>query len=223
MIELRQATAWDTEAIAEIKHQTWLEQNASPLQIAIALSQPGHFAVLASIDQTPVGYISCFPTVSATGQKRWEFDEIAVQPDYRRRGIAKQLISQAVIAGDRQHANQFRALIRVDNVASQQAFAAHGLSTNNTVYELYIHEQPLETDLPLPEGLYPVEVYTFSYHGHWLEGEVDAVGLQRAPQLLKTYQHDSIGVLVPETDTELVQVAAASGYEWIASYNWWEK
>lgn len=223
MIEIRQATAWDTAAIADIKRATWTEETTSPLQIAIALSQATHFAAIASIDKTPVGYISCFQTQSDSGVKRWEIDEIAVLTSHRRKGIAQQLIFHGLDAGKRRGASTVRALIRVDNIPSQRAFAAHGLETDLKAYNLFIHEEPLETDQKLPDELYPVEVYTMSYHGYWLEGTVDIKALQLAPKLLKAYQHDSVGVLIPKSDARLNESAQAAGYEWVALYNWWKR
>ena len=223
MIEIRRATPWDTIGIIEVKQKTWPSQTTSALQIATVLGDANNFTFVAVHNDRAIGYMSCFQTTSIERHKRWELDELAVHPDYRQQGLAYKLIGIALKVGRQQSVDLYRALIQVDNVASQRAFATHGFACNDDTLQLWVCSELQESFFPISMLIYTIEVNTLSYHGIWIEGKIDAKTLDNARENLQRPDVSVLGALLPATDEKLQTDAKKLGYEWVGSYQWWAK
>ena len=223
MIQIRKANTWDTIGIANIKRLTWPDDDTSEISIAAALSTEEHHTMIALDNDNAVGYMSCFITTSQSGKKRWELDQLAVSPAYRQQGIGKDLVEHALNAASHNDIDLMRALIQVDNLASQKSFATHGLQTDTQPYQLYICTEPSDGVMPIPESLHLIPIKTFSYQGFWLEGHVNNAALQAATGLVRREEIELVGVLIPETEQALCRAAEKHGYQRINTYHWWVK
>lgn len=82
-----------------------------------------------------VGNISIQP--SYTRADVWLLANVAVHPDYRRRGIARALTSRALETADGQQVNQVQLQVRDDNTAAQRLYESLGFrcAAIRTVWE----------------------------------------------------------------------------------------
>jgi hypothetical protein len=63
-----------------------------------------------------------------------------------------------------------RAIIRVDNVASQQSFERAGYISDRQVYNLFLWLPEAGKEASLPQEVVLLPVDTLTYRGLWIEG-----------------------------------------------------
>jgi ribosomal-protein-alanine N-acetyltransferase len=116
----------DARAIIEIDRATFSDCPYSAEQIVALEADAGQYAWVAQAEAGIVGYVSAFVTQSLAGG-RWEVDELAVHPEAQGQGIGTALVARALEVGARQAGLcEARALVAVDNWASQQVFLKNG-------------------------------------------------------------------------------------------------
>ncbi len=219
-LEIQQATPQHALQIAYVKRRVWEDEQADETYIARVIAEPDHVTHIAVEDNTVVGFVDSFLTLSSEGMRRWEVDLLAVLPEHRGKGIASQLIAASTDAGHTMDAALMRALIAVDNVGSEKAFARCGYQTQDETCALYGSDGTAD-NLPHPNDLYLLPVTTFNYRGVWLEGKLSAEGFRKAQAVRARYQWDTAGAVIPLSQTQAVTAAQEAGYTFVAEYRWW--
>jgi L-amino acid N-acyltransferase YncA len=220
-IELRLALPSDAEGILQVKQAVWPTQDASLEQVSSAISDTDHQIAVAVDANRIVGYMSCFKTLAQDGHARWEMDELAVHPEVQGRSIGRDLVKMGTRAGRDLNIPTARALIQVDNVASQRTFARWGYIASDSFYGLYICTNPLDEIMTPPADLHLVPVNTISYRGVWLEGQLSKIGFLAARAYCAEHKRSVAGALIPITNRQATYTAANSGYEALSNYQWW--
>ncbi len=186
----------EAEALLAVERATLGDSPYEVAHILELLRRPEHYAYLATLESTPVGFCSCLETPTRDGPQL-ELDMLGVLAAYRGRGVATQLVRRAMEDALQRGAARFRAIVREDNVASQRVFERAGLSPSACAYDMLVYE--IRGCVPLaflPEGwtwsLAPLapgleahelrdatgvpmataeclQVHTLAYVGLWLE------------------------------------------------------
>jgi len=180
MIHLSKAVPADVDGIAAVVRAVW-DQDILP-DVCRAQMESDTCALWVAQEEggNILGFISAFITADHAGERRWEVDLVAVTPSRQGQGIGRRLIARACEDRAAGGAALARALIGVDNVASQRAFHNAGFGTDHRIYELLLWPPERATEpesCPATVSLVPVD--TVTYRGLWIEG---LAGLTRAEQ-----------------------------------------
>ena len=145
-------TLADATALLAVEGQSLGDSSYTPEQVLSILQRPEHFAYLASVGGTAVGFCSCFETPTGNGH-RLEIDMLGVVPDYRQQGLGTCLIAHSMAEARRRSLQAFRAVVSVDNVSSQRAFRRAGLEPSSHAFDMVVYEiRGLSATKFLPEG-----------------------------------------------------------------------
>ena len=229
MLNIRLADVNDAQAIHLILKEVWGESLLFDVFIE-SISSPLHQVLVAVEDSEIVGFLSAF--LVAGHSRRWEIDILAVRPRSQAKGIGTSLIEETLICGSRQGAHNARAVIRIDNVASERAFSKTGFTTDSQERNLLLWGpsacQPVHWP---PETVHLIPVNTLTYRGLWIEEFFET-------QLTRMEQHNVIcsarnhiirenrlhtGMFVPDDlkwviDPELATVATDGGQHYLWEY-----
>ncbi len=101
--------------------------------------------LIAEEEQAPVGYLSSIihhaPETPLVYARRWcEIDQIAVDPAYRRRGIARALIARAIAAAEAEGIRQIEATCWSFNNPGQHLFLGLRFMPRTVRLELKLRE-----------------------------------------------------------------------------------
>jgi GNAT superfamily N-acetyltransferase len=221
LIEIKRATPNDAGAIQSVKDAVWPHDSTSEDYIHEVLSQSIHVAHLAEVDGIAAGIVSGFLTTSAEGIRRWEVDLLAVHPDFRNQGIASRLIQANL--GQVENVSLFRALIQVENIASQVAFARCDFKRDADKRTLYISTDAPSNTQTHVEGLHLIPVMTLNYCGVWLEGELNEEGFRLAQAVRAQHDWDVAGALISQSRPDTMAEAEACGYSRVSDFEWWTR
>jgi ribosomal protein S18 acetylase RimI-like enzyme len=214
------ATSEDLTAVANLKARVWPAEAPVVDRIGQVLAQPDHRVHAArAADGTLAGFVDGFLTQAADGSLRWEVDLLAVDPVYQGQKIGQQLIAASIQAGRDAGAGLARALIQVENFASQGAFRRSGFHASGQIYRLLVSDQgasPAQVTKP-----YLIAVTTMNYSGLWLEGDVTTTHLAAAEIERARLGCDLVGVLLPLRATDLLVEARWLGYRTVEHFHWW--
>jgi GNAT superfamily N-acetyltransferase len=235
--QLRKARSEDVNSITAIKRLTWPDEECDPAQVSAALSAPTHQAHVAEAEGQVVGFVDGFLTRAAAGLSRWEVDLLAIDPQYRRRGLGSRLVSVSTQAGIQSGGSLARALIHVENHSSASVFTRSGYKpqsdkltlmvlgrdtgltdTNTLNANLHLKSAGGQTPLDKP---YLVPVNTINYTGLWQENHFTHEGFAAARRMLKEYDCQLVGAVIPVDDKASLATAGAAGFESIGNYRWW--
>lgn len=220
MIQFRQATPKDAKQIAGVKMATWPEGQAEIKHIKNAMGVLEAAVMVAEAEGRIVGYMACFSTTSSDQQARWEMDELAVHPEFRGQKIAAGMVEQATQIRREKGLRFARALIEINNTASQRTFAHCGYETDGTVYELHICAPFVKQRIAMPLSAHLVPVHTVSYRGLWLEGELSQEAFIAGCNLSDC---NVLGALIPADTSHLIEAAAEADFVLVNPYQWWRK
>ena len=152
VIRRARATLADATALLHVERQSLAESPYSPDEILRIIRRPEHFAYLARIDEIAVGFCSCIE-VPADGGLRLEIDMLGVSPEQSGRGIGAKLIAHSTLQAERRGVPRFRAVVSVDNLASQRAFRRAGLEAGPDPVVMLVFEIRGNAPVPLlPPG-----------------------------------------------------------------------
>ena len=183
MSDIRLAQPDDAEAMHRILQETWGESLLFDV-FADHTSSPEHQVFIAVEAGEVVGFLSAFLVFNPI--RRWEIDLIIVRATNQGKGIGTSLIQEALTYGSRFGLRSAKASIRIDNYASQRAFAKAGFTTDAQVRSLLLWK-PLAFRFVanMPETVHLIPVDTLTYRGLWIEGF-------SKPQLSQQAQRDVI-------------------------------
>lgn len=221
-IDFRLTTPADAEGIGDVKIATWPDDGMDVAMIQAAFAAPQHATIVAIADTHIVGYLNCF-MVESHGVQRWEHDELAVHPDYRRRGIAYELINRAYAIGCNNGHTLHHAWIQVDNVASQASFRRAGFKSVGNHHWLHICWEGAASDSNMSSTDHLLRVNTFAYAGYWLEGNVIPTDFAATRQYLLPAEIGLVGMMIPVERDDLVAAAQANGFHAINHFQQWQR
>lgn len=182
-----------------------------------------------------LGFIDGFMTEAPDGTKRWEIDLLAVDSEWQGKGIGKTLIAKSFEEARIREADLARALIRVDNLPCQRAFAYNGFRKRHPAFALFICTKATENMTAaslLPHGAYLVLVDTCLYRGYWIEsldGNITAEVLESTisclnnPKLATAPDAEILGGLLPLRSDQDSLMDYPQGYDLVGKFEWWEK
>lgn len=128
----------DARALLTIEHKSLGDSPYSPCQAVCVLGRPEHYAYLALVEEEPVGFCSCIQTPLGQGGQL-EIDMLGVVSEHRQRGIGSSLVARGVREAMERGVHSFRAVVDVDNVASQRTFQRLGF-TRTSVVDMMVYE-----------------------------------------------------------------------------------
>ncbi len=220
---IRSATKVDVEAILDVKQAVWPEEASSVDYVIGVLNQPDHITLVAVIEGLVVGFVDGFLTLASDGIRRWEVDLLAVHPAYRGRGIATALVRAHTQAGVAIGAVNGRALIAVDNTASQYTFAHCGYRTSiEEEYGLFVSSADINHSTAIPSGLHLIPVITINYRGLWIEGELSDGGFKLAQHIRTRYGWDVAGAVISLKESNAIRAANKAGFTLVGHYQPWQ-
>ena len=220
-LEINTATPDDGIAIATLKGVVWPDETPRLDHILKTITHPDHVTHVARApDGQVVAFVDGFVTVAASGLIRWEIDLLAVDPAFQGQKIGQQLIAASTQAGQNADAALARALIQVENFASQGAFRRSKFRITGSSLRLMVSDQTMNaaSDSGNP---YLIPVQTMHYRGLWLEGDYTAAHLAAAQAAGTKQSVDLVGVLIPLRATDLMMEARRLGYRMVEHFHWW--
>jgi GNAT superfamily N-acetyltransferase len=125
---------------------------AGPLLWLLGASQTMLSPLLGGYVWTANGQLVGNVTLSLENRRRglWTISNVAVHPDFRGRGIARQLMEVALQEANSKGAQLIALEVRTDNVAAQRLYRELGFEVYDTTSELSLpaHNWPERTTLP---------------------------------------------------------------------------
>ncbi|MFO7741865.1 MAG: GNAT family N-acetyltransferase [Anaerolineae bacterium] len=209
MISLRSATAADIEGIATVVRDVW-KQAILPDVCSAQIEDNTRALWVATEDEEVAGFASAFLTAVAD-TRRWEIDLVAVRRASQGRGLGTRLIRRMCEAGQRHDVSLARALIRVENVASQRAFENAGFTTDARVHRLFLWPpQPGTAPRAHPAAVALLPVDTLTYRGLWIEGltsvpaEEQHRAIEAARSMIAREVRANTGAVIPVDEEHLL-------------------
>lgn len=223
-LNVREARVDEASVIARLKSLVWPDEPVIPAAIGLAISLPTHLTLVATDGDLVVGFVDGFDTLTREGHHRWEVDLLAVHPEWRRQGIATEMLRATLDEGRIRGATQARALVGASNGAMERTMRATGFEIGEREHVLYIGSEAYEAaDQGLEPGLPLVPVTTMRYRGLWIEGELTPDLIAAAHVRREAEGRELIGAVVPSADRAANQVALWNGMWPTGLYHWWRR
>jgi len=219
--DIRPASAADAPALAQVKQLTWPEEEIRLSQVENVLADAAHEVYVADVQGEVLGFVDGFATRAANRDLRWEIDLLAVHPDWRGRQLGQKMILACLKAGKERGAAFARALIQVENRASQISFERCGFMCQPALLELFT--APPKEGLFSPEtaGGHLLLVNTINYFGLWLEEDQRESSLRAARAASWQHKCDFVGALVIQADLSDNEKMNELGFTKVGNYQWW--
>lgn len=215
-MEFRLANESHAEGISALIALTW--GNAADEQWIGTLLRQSLNTVWVALDHGDMlGFCAGFATTDPLGMLRWEVDLLAVHPNARSRGIGRELVARSSQSGYERACTFQRALIAVDNLASERCFAANGF-TEKQKCELWVADPSAAAPAQSTAAAHLVRVETLTYRGLWIEGSADAPTLIAARGRAHAEGRSVVGIVIP---AGIEHEAHRLGFTCIAVYQWW--
>lgn len=221
---LREARVDEAGAIARLKSLVWPDEPVTPAAIGFAISLPTHLTLVVTEGELVVGFVDGFDTLTRDGEHRWEIDLLAVHPEWRRQGVATEMLHATVEEGRERGAAQARALVGASNAAMERTMRATGFVGGEREQVLYIGSDAYQSAGQVIEpGLPFVPVTTMRYRGLWIEGELTPDLIAAAHARREAEGRELIGAVLPSADRAANQIALWSGMWPAGLYRWWRR
>jgi ribosomal protein S18 acetylase RimI-like enzyme len=143
-LAIRRASLGDEIRLAEIDRATW-----SAATTPAALREAGrrffeddvdpHDVLVAELDRVTVAYARLgAPTPVSSNRHVLELQGLAVLPDYRRRGIGRQLIAAAIDTAAGRGVRRLRLRVLATNRGARQLYASLGFEVEGILHEEFL-------------------------------------------------------------------------------------
>jgi len=220
---IRSATAEDAPAIAALNNRIWPDLPTTADRAAKALTDLNHVCIVAVNDGQIMGFVDGFITFDSqipSGRFRWEVDLMAVAPEARGNHLAARMIMASDKEGWRFSAVSARAVVRVGNTGAERSFEACGY-TPSIPHQLMVAEPEPDNLIGLAVPSSWLFVTTLTYTGLWIEPPYMLVKGARGPAYRQGC--DTVGLLIPETDSLKIKDVTALGFEPVNAYRLWTR
>lgn len=219
--DIRRACAADFPAVMQINQLTWPDEEIRLSQVEKVLHDPAHDVFMVEMQGQAAGFIDGFITRSAQGELRWEVDLLAVHPGWRGRQLGQHLIRACLQAGQERGAGFARALIQVENRASQTSFARSGFDCQPEILSLYIASAEEGISPSVESAGHVLVVNTLHYFGLWLEEDQRSASLSAARAACWQANCELVGTLVIQSDLSDNKKMSELGFTKVNDYHWW--
>ncbi len=223
---IRRAMPDDAKAMSAIAQAAFGEAlEPDPVRLAKVLSQGLNFVALSR--GRVVGFVGNFLTRSSSGRLRFELDLLAVAADARGAGIGAALVAASVEAAKTAETDEIRALVASSNQTMQRLCQAGGFERDQTSRALYVLDAPkglgagADVSSALLKDARLTPVYTLTYSGIWLEGEISPGAIDEARERAFADGMSRIGAVIPQADSRLAALLLANGFEKVGDFDWW--
>ena len=219
-LAVRQATPIDAPAIARLIRQGFHE-DADAARIVGLLPRADRPTFVAVMSAEVVGFVDCFKTIGAAGDRRLEIDLLAVSQSARGKGVGRRLIAECLrLAGD-SGVTVARALIATDNHAMRRICHSADFQRGGDL-ELYVASQTSWQQAEACDvAAHFVRVDTLTYSGIWIEGDISQTALRHGLWIAQTENRSTVGALIDNEDEASRQALDDCAFRKIRSYNWW--
>lgn len=219
--EIRVATEGDAPAIAAINNAVFPKAETTAEHVAAVLRTNHRATQVATVGNQVVGFVDGFATPRDKGAV-WNVDLLAVHPDFHGNRLGRLLIARNFAAGLHRTPTA-RALIHVDNLASQRAFLACGFTVQSAVCTLVVKpiaHPPKAVTLCPPHGVKLLPITTLNYSGSWVE---PAQAGQKAAAVTLCTERSMMGIVIPMTHQHYLASALRADFVSIGPYQWWTR
>ena len=217
-IEIRLAVPQDAPAIVEIARLCFGEALDEARVRALLLERPATFAARRA--GRAVGFADGFLTVAAGGEGRFELDLLAVHPQARRRGAARQLMLASVAQARRLGAASLRLLVAADNRGMQRLCEGLGFRRAAGGFALFARS-PAAARRQAAADAHLIAVETLTYSGIWLEGRISQAAIENALAAADARGLMRVGAVVPQGDSAVQERLQSLGFACWGDYDWW--
>ncbi|MBN1994218.1 MAG: GNAT family N-acetyltransferase [Anaerolineae bacterium] len=231
MSKIRRATLKDIDGLAAVVQAVWGEALDFGLCRAHLKSDTTTVWVAAA-DKKIVGFVSAFLTRGQHNVRRWEVDLLAVRPASRGRQIGQKLVEATWQDARQRQVNLARAVVRIDNIASQRTFERAGYLTDGQVYKLFLWSPEAGDGVnTYLKNVTLVPVDTLTYRGLWIEGLAGGgVSADEQRQAVKTAQillaqqgRLTTGALIAAADEVHLAADLRATAILHGEFHWWQK
>jgi ribosomal protein S18 acetylase RimI-like enzyme len=131
--------SWRMNGVELTKDEKEANKSNEIIEVYKELEHPGFYAYGALCDERFVGWITMMYTPKI-GRRRWKkgviyVDELWTAPEFRGKGIAKQLMKKAFDCQKEMGAVEVRVYVGVDNIIAQELYKECGMQIiSNAVY-----------------------------------------------------------------------------------------
>lgn len=219
--EIRAARTSDASDMIEIISAVFPDSPTSVERAAAVLKSSHHATHVATRAGRVIGFVNGFATPGVAGAV-WTVDLLAVLPEAQGSGMGKRLLQRAV-AAQRHKTPGARALVRVENHASQCTFAACGFAAEAAVSTLLVRtiaSPPQRITLFPPHAVALLPVTTITYDGVWIEPN-DTTPFT-TPAALQV-EHHNASLVIPKAHKRYRHSAETAGFTPVGSYQWWTR
>lgn len=224
---LRLARQEDLNGIAFVKGQTWPEEPVRRDLIDHVITAEDHCIQVVHYNRKIAGFVDGFMTMDNEGSRRWEVDLLAVHPTQRGRHFGEHLVKASMQEGRRRKAARARALIGIENYASQVTFNRCGFVRDDSRCSLFVSsgtqsqdELPVHDEWPV-QGAHLLPVTTINYRGLWIENRFEPSVFAYARVICHQEGMDLAGAVIPTADAVSIGSAQDAGYNLAGYYEWW--
>lgn len=138
-----------------------------PLVRAILLVYPHFIDVVSGYvweeGGEPVGYIMLRPT-AMMGSPAWEISRVAVLPDYRRRGIAHQLVEAGLELAKERGAKTITLSVFTENLPAYKFYEGMGFEHYSSSIQM---NRAAEQQMPTPQAISTGYIFTVVPYAEW--------------------------------------------------------
>jgi len=232
MTNLRRATSTNIKGIATVVYDVWAQDILT--DICEDQIKDDTCALWVAADKDDIaGFVSAFLTTGKDGDRRWEIDLVAVRRASQGQRLGQRLVTKARQDAKIHNVSIARAIVRVNNVASQKTFENAGFVTDRRIHKLLLWTPewtPESSDNPIVSAknvtLLPMD--TLTYRGLWIEGltsegltvEQQRSAVRTARSMIARDGRLNTGALIPVDEehllaTDLRETASVHGeYYW---------
>jgi len=222
------ATTLNLDDIATILQEVWGEELIYP--IGQHYIEDAQCALWVGTDTQGAvgGFVSAFIAQTASA-RIWNIDMLAVRPQRRGQGLGRALIQAALSAAFPLGLTQSRALVRVENTASQRCFSAAGFSSEHVSRHMmtWPAQDAAPTDYPTEMHLLPVDA--LAYRGLWIEElentehSAQRHALAYARTLCTREERSYASALIPVEHINTLASDLRSTAQMHGIYAWWQR
>jgi len=226
MLKIRPAKFSDVSGISTVVTEVWGQ--AINTDICLEQIRRDDCGIWVAVDEgAVVGFVSAFLTLGQQGHRRWEVDLLAVRSVWRGCQLGQKLVEATWADAQRQQVDTARAIIRIDNVASQRSFTRAGYTSDRRIYNLFLWSPETGEETLLPEEVVFLPVDTLTYRGLWIEGLSGvAVGqkqrvVETARAIIARQNRQNAGALVLMDEIDHLAGGLYAGADMNGEYQQW--